>query len=181
MAAAQVLTTRSKLGALGAGAAAGFILRAASDHLLPSAAQQQRLRAHGEETISTQQVAATIGPMAFAFAAAVGAGVGRRSDTAGLSTALLGAATMFASTGASAVINAGTDSSGTYLSSLGAMSTVAAAGFAIGAVERIPLLTSKHVGLAALGASIGIIAPTTVSSLTPLPDMLRRSFELRDS
>lgn len=180
MTAINAMSNGSKVASLVVGTGVGVGLGMGAGKLLPSADKERELEAKGIHTISDREARATLGPMAFVAAAAVGLGIGRRSDTAALTTATLGAAAMLASTGASAMINADNDSADKYLRTIGLMSVVGGGAFAVGAMDRIPLNKSKAFGLGALGLAAGMFAPETFRYLASIPGDLGRSFEHRN-
>jgi hypothetical protein len=177
---APALTNASKVASMATGGAVGLGIGVGTHYALPSPETKDELQARGIETISDRQARATIAPIAFVAAAAVGAGIGKRSSTAALTTASLGAAAMLASTGASAMINAGKDSADDYLRTIGIMTGVAGAGFAVGAMDEIPLNRAKLVGLGLMGVAAGALLPETAGIVTSTPEKLARSFEHRE-
>jgi hypothetical protein len=170
-----------KLTGLVVGATVGVGAGAASHVFLPPPAVERQLDARGIETVSDREAIATIAPMALVSAAAIGTGIGRRSQTAAVTTASLGAAAMLASTGASTMINAERDNAGDYLRTLGLMCGVASVSFAIGAMDEVPLNRAKMVGLAMIGLSAGALAPATVRYVADIPPNLSRSVEYRNA
>jgi hypothetical protein len=160
----------------GVGVGGGFLAHS----LLPSPDRERELSDEGVDVISHREATATFAPMAFVAAAAIGAGIGKRSDTAAITTASLGAAAMLASTGASTMINAESENAGDYLRTLGLMTGVAAGAFAIGAMDEVPLHRAKLAGLVAIGLAGGAMLPETLSYVAELPGDLARSTEYAD-
>jgi RsiW-degrading membrane proteinase PrsW (M82 family) len=173
------LSNGSKVGGLVVGAAVGLGMGVGAQYLLPSPKKEHELEQQGVHTISDREARATLGPAAFVFAAAVGLGIGKRSDTAALTTATLGAAAMLASTGASAMINADNESADKYLRTIGVLSAVGGGAFAVGASTNVPLNTAKLIGLGSLGLAAGILAPETFKYVASIPGDLRRSYDHR--
>jgi hypothetical protein len=173
------LSNAAKISTLAVGAGVGIGASLAADRLLTSPETERKLEAQGIHTISDTEARATVGPAAFLFAAAVGLGIGKRSDTAALTTASLGAAGMLASTGASAMINADGESADEYLRTIGILSAVGGAGFAVGAMDEIPMNRAKLIGLGTLGIAAGMLAPETFNYVRTVPGDLRRSYDHR--
>lgn len=176
----KVLSTASKVTSLAVGTGVGLAGGLAANFLLPTPEVERSLEAQGVSTISDREARATIAPIFFVAAAAVGAGIGKRSESAALTTASLGAAAMLASTGASAMINADNDSADKYLRTIGLMTGVAAAAFAVGAMDTIPINRAKVVGLGLMGLAAGALLPETGRYLGSFPGDIARSFEHRN-
>lgn len=178
--AAKPLSNAWKLTALGSGTAAGVGLGFAARAALPSEAAERRLERDGIEAFSDVEATATFAPLAFMGAAAVGAGIGKRTSSAALTTVSLGAAALLASTGASTMVNADNEHAVDYLRTLGLMGVTAAAGFAVGAMDEIPINRAKVTGLALIGLAAGGLAGPTISYLKDVPGQLGTSWQHRD-
>lgn len=174
------LSNAVKIGSLGIGAAVGVAGGAAAHALLPNPETERELAKRGISTMSDREAIATFAPMAFVGAAAVGTGIAKRSETAAITTASLGAAAMLSSTGTSAMVGADGETADEYIRTLGLMSTVAAGGFAVGAMTKVPLHRAKLVGLGLAGVSAGGLAPSAATYVAGLPAELGRSYQHRD-
>ncbi|MCW2973705.1 MAG: hypothetical protein JWN72_1978 [Thermoleophilia bacterium] len=178
--AARPLSTTTKLLGLGAGTAAGVGLGFAARAALPSAAAEARLEQQGVESFSDVEATATFAPLAFMGAAAVGAGIGKRTSSAALTTVSLGAAALLASTGASTMVNADSEHAFDYLRTLGLMGVTTAGAFAVGAMDEIPLNRAKLTGLALIGLAAGGLAGPTASYVAEVPGQLGTSWQHRN-
>ncbi len=161
------------------GAAVGIGLATSARHCLPSPQVEEGLERKGVSTLSHLEATIMLASTALVTSAAVGTGISRRSGSAAFTTASLGAAAMLASTGASAMINADRDTADEYVRTLGLMSGVAAAGFAVGAVDQVPLKFAKISGLTLLGVAAGGLLPETARFLGQLPSEVKRSYQYR--
>jgi hypothetical protein len=181
MAATAPLSNARKVTSLAIGMAGGLGTSLAMHTVLPSPEAEKRLEAAGISTISHREMNAKIAPIALIASAAIGTGIGRRSESAALTTASLGAAALLASTGASTMVNADNDSADEFMRTLGLMSGVAAGAFAIGAMDEIPLNRAKLIGLGLVGFAAGGFLPETARYLVSLPQELHRSYQNRDA
>lgn len=177
MSAIAPLSNPVKVTSLAIGGGLGLGAGVAAQRLLPSAEKERQLEAQGIHTISDREARATFAPIAFVAAAGVGAGIGRRNQGAALTAATLGAAAMLASTGASTMINAENESVDKYLRTIGLMSGVAAGGFAIGSMDKVPINRAKTIGLGFMGLAVGALLPETTQYVASLPGDLARSLE----
>lgn len=174
------LTSRAKAFSLGAGAVAGLGFGVAAHYLLPSPEQEQKLNAKGISTFSDREARATFGPMTMFAAAAIGAGIGKRSESAALTTASLGAAAMMASPAASGMTNADGADADKNLRTMGVLGGIAAGGFAIGAIDEVPLNKAKVAGLVTVGLAIGTFLPETTKYVSSIPGDLVRGVQHRN-
>ncbi len=165
---------------MGAGIAGGLGMGVAAHYALPSPETERTLEQQGISTYSDREARATFGPMAMFFAAAIGAGIGKRSESAALTTASLGAAAMMASPAATGMTNAESPDADKNLRTMGVLGGVAAAGFAIGAVDEVPLNRAKVLGLGAMGLAIGTLLPETAKYVGSMPGDFVRSVQHRN-
>lgn len=174
------LSGGAKTMSLVAGVAGGLGIGVAAHYALPSPENERKLDAKGISTFSDREARATFGPMTMFAAAAIGAGIGKRSESAALTTASLGAAAMMASPAATGLTNAESPDADKNLRSMGVLGAVAAGGFAIGAVEKVPLNRAKVAGLVTVGLAIGTFLPETAKYVSSMPGDLVRGFEHRN-
>lgn len=174
------LTAATKYVSLGGGMAVGLGAGVATHYALPTPEMERDLETRGISTFSDREARATFGPMFMFAAAAIGAGIGKRSESAALTTASLGAAAMMASPAATGMTNAESPDADKNLRTMGVLGAVAAGGFAVGAVEKVPLNRAKVMGLGAMGVAIGIFLPETVKYVGSMPGDFIRGVQHRN-
>ena len=163
----------------GAGVLAGLGVAAVARESLPSPERALELEADGIDVMSEREAVAIFAPSAFVAAAAIGIGMSRRSPTAAITTASLGAAAMFASLASSTMVNAGGEKSEDYVRTLVTMVGAGGAGYAVGSSTRVPLVPTKVAGLTLLGLAVGSLLPEAGESLARIPGELRESWAHR--
>ncbi|MCW2922217.1 MAG: hypothetical protein JWL76_2091 [Thermoleophilia bacterium] len=178
--AVSTLSNGAKALGLGAGITGGLGLGVAAHFALPSPENERKLDAKGISTFSDREARATFGPMTMFAAAAIGAGIGKRSESAALTTASLGAAAMMASPAATGLTNAESPDADKNLRSMGVLGAVAAGGFAVGAIDEVPLNVAKVSGLVAVGLAIGTFLPETAKYVSNMPGDLVRGVQHRN-
>lgn len=174
------LAATTKYLSMAGGIAAGLGTGVVAHHALPTPEMERELELRGISTYSDREARATFGPMFMFAAAAIGAGIGKRSESAALTTACLGAAAMMASPAATGMTNAESRDADKNMRTMGVLGTVAAVGFAIGAVEKVPLNRAKVLGLGAMGMAVGIFLPETARYVGSMPGDLVRSVQHRN-
>lgn len=177
---AAPLTAATKYVSMGGGIAVGLGTGVAAHYALPTPEMERTLETRGISTYSDREARATFGPMFMFAAAAIGAGIGKRSESAALTTASLGAAAMMASPAATGMTNAESPDADKNLRTMGVLGAVAAGGFAIGAVDEVPLNRAKVLGLGAMGVAIGIFLPETAKYVGSMPSDFVRSVQHRN-
>ncbi|MCW2960400.1 MAG: hypothetical protein JWM90_787 [Thermoleophilia bacterium] len=174
------LSTAAKLGMFGGATAAGVGLGVGAKVFLPSPEGKKELEAEGVSTVSDLEATATVAPMLFIAGAAVNGGIGKRTATAGVTTSVLGAAAILATVGAGAIVNAKNDDADANLRAIVLAGGAASAGFAVGAMDEIPLHRAKLAGLALVGLAVGGMTIPAAGWAVETAKALDNSYHNRD-